>query len=152
MLMSSKWSTKLYSILMPFLPILILYGFEALPFLTFSDYILIFFVVVNIIENRFKLIYKKYFSFLIMYLIIEPLVLLIISPQNLDFIDAAGTAWKLALYILGVSLLAKDLWKDILVKSIRFIGVASTFYGFFQFVFGTYLHISLSPYLPFLPV
>lgn len=152
MLMSSKWSTKLYSILMPFLPILILYGFEALPFLTFSDYILIFFVVVNIIENRFKLICKKYFSFLIMYLIIEPLVLLIISPQNVDFIDAAGTAWKLALYILGVSLLAKDLLKDILVKSIRFIGVASTFYGFFQFVFGTYLHISLSPYLPFLPV
>lgn len=137
---------------MPLLPILILYGFGALPFLTFSDYILIIFILANIVENRFKLICNNYFSPLIIYLLIEPLILLLISPQNLDFVDAAGTAWKLALYIFGISLLAKNLRKNIFVKSIRFIGVCSTVYGFLQFLLGTYAHISLSPYLPFFPV
>ena len=152
MRMSSKWRKKLYSVTMPLLPILILYGFEVLPFLTFSDYILIFFILVNIIENNFKLVYKKSFLFLILYLAIEPLLLLVISPQNLDFMDAAGTAWKLALYIFGVSLLVRDLQKDIFVKAVRIIGVGSTIYGFLQFFLGTYTSISLSPYIPFLPI
>lgn len=152
MIMSSKWRKKLYSVIMPLLPILILYGFEVLPFLTFSDYVLIFFILVNIIENRFKLVYKKCFVFLILYLAIEPLLLLIISPQNLDFIDAAGTAWKLALYIWGATLLVRDLQKNIFIKTIRFVGVCSTVYGFLQFLLGTYTHTSLSPYLPLFPV
>lgn len=152
MRMPSKWRKKLYSVIMPLLPILILYGFEALPFLTFSDYILIFFIVVNIIENRFKLIYKKCFLFLILYLAIEPLLLLVISPRDLDFVDAAGTAWKLALYIWGILLLVRDLQKDLFVKSVRVIGVGSTIYGFLQFFLGTYANISLSPYIPFFPI
>ena len=63
-----------------------------------------------------------------------------------------GTSWRLAIYIFGISLLQKNLQKKEFVKSIRIIGVSSTVYGFFQFFLGTYAHISLSPYLPLLPV
>ena len=58
----------------------------------------------------------------------------------------------MALYIFGISLLARDLQKGLFVKTVRFIGVISTVYGFAQYFFGTYAHRSLSPYLPFLPV
>lgn len=150
--MSRKWLEKWYSIMLPLFPLLILYGFSAIPFLSFSDYLLLLFIFVEIISSKFKIVFEKSFVPLVFYLLFQPMLLLLVPPKNFDFVDSAGTAWKLALYIFGISLLQKNLQKDILLKSTRFVGTASTIYGFFQFFLGTYLHISLSPYFPLLPI
>lgn len=150
--MTKKSIEKWYSIILPLFPMLILYGFEILPFLTFSDYLLLFFVMAEIIKREYRLVYDKAFVPLIIYLVVQPILLLLFASDQLDFIDAAGTAWKLALYIFGIAILKKNLQKEYFVKTVRFIGVSSTVYGFLQFFLGTYAHISLSPYLPFLPV
>ena len=42
--------------------------------------------------------------------------------------------------------------KKKLISSFRFIGVTSAIYACIQFIFGTFFRISLSPYLPLLPV
>lgn len=150
--MTLSWRLKWYSILISFFPILNIYGFSNFSFLTFADYLLIFFILINIIENRFKLIWHNCFTEIILYLVIEPFLLLIISSRNFDFVDALGTAWKLAFYIVGLSVLIADLQKKVLIQTARIIGVSSTIYGLFQYLLGTYAHISLSPYLPFLPI
>lgn len=150
--MTQRWLKKWYSILLPMFPIFIIYSFKVLPFLTFSDYLLLFFILADIIVNRYRIVFEKTFTPLIIYLLLHPLLLLIFPINNLDFVDAAGTAWKLALYIFGVSLLGKNLQKDFFLKSTRIVATSSVIYGFLQFFLGTYVHISLSPYLPFLPV
>ena len=150
--MTQKSLKKWYSITLPLFPMLTLYGFKILPFVTFADYLLLFFMIAEISTKGFRLVFNRIFVPLIAYLILQPVVLLCFSSINLDTIDALGTSWRLAIYIFGVSLLQKNLQKEEFVKSIRIIGVSSTIYGFFQFVLGTYAHISLSPYLPFLPV
>lgn len=147
--MTKKSIEKWYSIILPLFPMLILYGFEILPFLTFSDYLLLFFVMAEIIKREYRLVYDKAFVPLIIYLVVQPILLLLFASDQLDFIDAAGTAWKLALYIFGIAILKKNLQKEYFVKTVRFIGVSSTVYGFLQFFLGTYAHISLSPYLLF---
>lgn len=150
--MTQKTLKKWYSITLPLFPMLTLYGFKILPFVTFADYLLLFFMIAEISTKGFRLVFNRIFVPLIAYLILQPVVLLCFSSINLDPIDAVGTSWRLAIYIFGVSLLQKNLQKEKFVKSVRIIGVSSTAYGFFQFFLGTYAHISLSPYLPFLPV
>ena len=150
--MTQKSLKKWYSIILPLFPILTLYGFKILPFVTLADYLLLFFMIAEISTKGFRLVFNRIFVPLIAYLILQPVVLLCFSSINLDPIDALGTSWRLAIYIFGVSLLQKNLQKEEFVKSIRIIGVSSTIYGFFQFFLGTYAHISLSHYLPFLPV
>ena len=150
--MTQKSLKKWYSITLPLFPMLTLYGFKILPFVTFADYLLLFFMITEIGTKGFRLVFNKIFVPLIAYLILQPVVLLCFSSINLDPIDALGTSWRLAIYIFGISLLQKNLQKKEFVKSIRIIGVSSTVYGFFQFFLGTYAHISLSPYLPLLPV
>lgn len=141
-----------YSICLPLFPILIMYGFKIIPFLTFCDYMLLFFLIMEIITSGYKLIYNKTFVPLIVYLIIQPIVFLVFSTEKLDLIDVVGTAWRLALYIFGICLLKKNIEKDIFIKSFRGISTVSFFYGLFQFILGTYANISLSPYIPFLPI
>lgn len=147
-----KKLAKGYSILLPFFPILTLYGFRFLPYVTFSDYLLIAFIIADVFVNRGKIRFSNAFVALIVYLMIQPFLLLVYASDGLDFVDAAGTAWKLALYIFGIVLLSKNLDKKVFTKSMRFVGAANTVYGFFQFLLGTYAHTLLSPYLPFLPV
>lgn len=150
--MTQRWIKKWYSILLPLFPIFMIYGFKTLPFLTFSDFLLLFFILVDIIVNGYRIVFENAFIPLAIYLLLHPLLLLIFPLDNLDFVDAAGTAWKLALYIFGISLLGKNLQKELFLKSTRVVATSSTIYGFFQFFLGTYAHISLSPYFPFLPV
>lgn len=150
--MTQRWLKKWYSILLPVFPVFIIYGFKPLPFLTFSDYLLMFFMLVDIVVNGYRLKFEKTFISLIVYLLLQPILLLMFPINNLDFVDAAGTAWKLALYIFGISLLGKNLQKKFFLKSTRIVATSSTIYGFLQFFLGTYAHISLSPYLPFLPI
>lgn len=143
---------KWYSKLMPLFPILILYGFKSVAFLTFSDYMLLAFIMLDIVSHQFKVIYNKTFMPLILYLIFQPVILGAFLSNKIDVIDATGTAWRLALYIFGIALLQKQLIKEQFTRTIRWVGVASALYGFFQFFLGTYFHVSLSPYLPFLPI
>lgn len=150
--MTKRSLKKWYSITLPLFPMLILYGFKILPFLTFSDYLLFFFLMLEVIKRRYRLIYDRAFMPLIVYLIVQPFILLFFASEGLDFVDAAGTAWKLALYIFGLAILRKNLQKEYFVKSVRVIGISSTIYGFLQFFLGTYAHVSLSPYLPLFPV
>lgn len=141
-----------YSVLLPLFPILTIYGFQFLPYVTFSDCLLLLFIIMDVLLNGGKVNICKTFIPLIVYLSIQPFLLLLYASDDLDFVDAAGTTWKLALYIFGIALLSKNLDKKAFVKSMRLIGTANTIYGFFQFVLGTYAHILLSPYLPLLPV
>lgn len=150
--MTKKSLEKWYSITLPLFPMLILYGFKILPFLTFSDYFLLFFLMLEVIKHRHRLIYDRAFMPLIVYLVVQPFILLFFASKGLDFVDAAGTAWKLALYIFGLAILRKNLQKEYFLKSVRVIAISSTIYGFLQFFLGTYAHISLSPYLPLFPV
>ena len=150
--MTYKCLKKWFSVSLPFFPMLILYGFEILPFLTFSDYLLIFFIMATIIKSGFKLELNKAFMPLVIYLVVQPLLLLCFESENIDYIDAFGTAWKLAIYIFGIALLKKILQIDYFIKYVRYIGIFSTIYGFLQYALGTYARISLSPYLPFLPI
>lgn len=150
--MTQKSLKKWYSITLPLFPMLLLYGFKILPFVTFADYLLLFFMIAEISTKGFRLVFNRIFVPLIAYLILQPVVLLCFSSIKLDPIDALGTSWRLAFYIFGIAILKKNLQKECFVKSVRFIGASSTVYGFFQFFLGTYAHISLSPYLPFLPV
>lgn len=150
--MTQKALKKWYSLILPLFPMLILYGFKILPYLTFSDYFLLLFLIAEIIKREYRLVYDKAFVPLIVYLVMHPLFLLFFDSDKLDLIDVAGSAWKLSLYIFGIAILKKNLQKEYFVKSVRFIGVSSTLYGFFQFFLGTYANMSLSPYFPFLPV
>lgn len=150
--MTYKCLKKWFSVTLPFFPMLILYGFEILPFLTFSDYLLIFFIMATIVKSGFKLKLNKAFMPLVIYLVVQPLLILCCEPENIDYIDAFGTAWKLAIYIFGIALLKKILQIDYFIKYVRYIGIFSTIYGFLQYILGTYARISLSPYLPFLPI
>lgn len=150
--MPETWTQKWYSIMLPIFPIMILYGFDVLPFVTFSDYILIFFIIVDIFSHRFKFIFNTAFAPLFLYLCLHPILLLFLGAEDIDWIDATGSAWKLALYILGTSLLAKNLQMKRVIKSFRCVGIASSIYAFLQFFLGTFLHISVTPYLPFFPI
>ena len=131
--MSRKWLEKWYSIMLPLFPLLILYGFSAIPFLSFSDYLLLLFIFVEIISSKFKIVFEKSFVPLVFYLLFQPMLLLLVPPKNFDFVDSAGTAWKLALYIFGISLLQKNLQKDILLKSTRFVEMQVQFMAFSNF-------------------
>lgn len=150
--MTKKSLEKWYSILLPLFPVLTLYGFKILPYVTFSDCFLLFFLMLEVIKRRYRLIYDRAFMPLIVYLVVQPFILPFFASEGMDYVDAAGTAWRLALYIFGIAILRKNLQKEYFVKSVRAIGISSTIYGFLQFFLGTYAHISLSPYLPFLPV
>lgn len=150
--MAVSWTEKWYSIFLPLFPIFILYGFDLLPFVTFSDYMLMLFIFTDVIAHRFKLVLCTSFLPLVFYLLLHPLLLLLFELPVADWEDAIGSAWKLALYIFGMSLLAKDINRDVAIKSIRIIGAISTVYAFLQFALGTFLHISITPYIPFFPV
>lgn len=150
--MAVSWTKRWYSIFFPLFPILILYGFDLLPFVTFSDYMLMLFIFTDVIAQRFKLVLCTSFLPLVFYLLLHPLLLLLLDVPVADWEDAIGSAWKLALYIFGMSLLAKDIHRDLAIKSIRGIGFISTIYAFLQFALGTFLHISITPYIPFFPV
>ena len=109
--MTQKSLKKWYSITLPLFPMLTLYGFKILPFVTFADYLLLFFMIAEISTKGFRLVFNRIFVPLIAYLILQPVVLLCFSSINLDIIDALGTSWRLAIYIFGVSLLQKNLQK-----------------------------------------
>lgn len=141
-----------FSVLLVLMPILQLYGFVQLPFVTFSEYAVILFVVMVLIKDR-ALVFDSSFIPIMAYLLVQPLILRFYVDKTLDWVDAAGTAWKLALYIFVICFITKKyLKKEYFVKAIRIIGVFSSIYGIAQFVLGTFFKISLSPYWPLLPV
>ena len=85
--MSRKWLEKWYSIMLPLFPLLILYGFSVIPFLSLSDYLLLLLIFVEIISSKFKLVFEKSFVPLVFYLLFQPMLLLLVPPKNFDFVD-----------------------------------------------------------------
>lgn len=141
-----------YSIFLVLMPILQLYGFIELPFVTFSEYIAVLFIVIMLIKKRI-LCFDKNFLPVMFYIFLQPLLLFFYTPEETDMVDAMGTAWKLALYIFTLCFLVKNyLNRAYLLKTVRMVAAVSSVYGIAQFVCGTFFNISLSMYLPFLPV
>lgn len=149
--MQGKNVLKIYSFFIAILPIMIIYGFKTLSVLTLADYVLLIIFFFEIGINK-KLRINKNFILLILYLLIQPLWFLICPIEEQDWGDIAGTAWKLAFYIFFIGLFSGRLIKEIVVKAFRAVGVISSIYGVLQYFFGTFLNISLSPYLPLLPI
>lgn len=147
--------TKLYCLIIPVLPIMGMYGFSELPFLTFSDYLLmICYILWGIYAlNKKKAQCRAIFLPLVVYLLLHPMILASYAASDIDWVDAIGTSWRLAFYVFPLCILSPyHLDKNLLIKAFRFIGVTSSIYAIAQFCFGTFLSISLSPYLPFLPI
>ncbi len=147
--------TKLYCLIIPVLPIMGMYGFSELPFLTFSDYLLmICYILWGIYAlNKKKAQCRASFLPLVVYLLLHPMILASYAASDIDWVDAIGTSWRLAFYVFPLCILSPyHLDKNLLIKAFRFIGVTSSIYAIAQFCFGTFLSISLSPYLPFLPI
>ena len=147
--------TKLYCLIIPVLPIMGMYGFSELPFLTFSDYLLIIcYILWGIYAlNKKKTQCRGIFLPLVVYLLLHPMILASYAASDIDWVDAIGTSWRLAFYVFPLCILSPyHLDKHLLIKSFRFIGLTSSVYAIAQFCFGTFLSISLSPYLPFLPI
>lgn len=147
--------TKLYCLIIPVLPIMGMYGFSELPFLTFSDYLLmICYILWGIYAlNKKKAQCRASFLPLVVYLLLHPMILALYAASDIDWVDAIGTSWRLAFYVFPLCILSPyHLDKNLLIKAFRFIGVTSSIYAIAQFCFGTFLSISLSPYLPFLPI
>lgn len=141
-----------FSVLLVLMPILQLYGFVQLPFVTFSEYAVIVFVIIVLIKDRSWWVESSFVP-LMAYLLVQPLILMFYADKTSDMVDATGTAWKLAVYIFVLCFIAKKyLKKEYFIKTIRIIGVFSSIYGIAQFALGTFMKISLSPYLPLLPV
>lgn len=147
--------TKLYCLIIPVLPIMGMYGFSELPFLTFSDYLLmICYILWGIYAlNKKKAQCRGIFLPLVVYLLLHPMILASYAASDIDWVDAIGTSWRLAFYVFPLCILSPYyLDKHLLIKTFRFIGLTSSVYAIAQFCFGTFLSISLSPYLPFLPI
>lgn len=147
--------TRIYCWILPILPIMGMYGLPGIAILTFSDYLLMMCYIIYIIYafKHNQLTCNTLFVPLVIYLLIHPLFLLMYVHGNIDWLDAIGTSWRLAFYVFPLVILSPNfIDKKKLISSFRFIGVTSAIYACIQFIFGTFFRISLSPYLPLLPV
>ena len=88
--MSRKWLEKWYSIMLPLFPLLILYGFSVIPFLSLSDYLLLLLIFVEIISSKFKLVFEKSFVPLVFYLLFSANALTISTAQEFRFCRFGG--------------------------------------------------------------
>lgn len=80
-------------------------------------------------------------------------VITVALDNSSDIVDTLGTAARLSLLMLPVGLVIPNNSDNYTVlKPFRIVGVISSFYGILQFVLGNFFRISLSPYIPFLPI
>lgn len=146
---------KSYNSLLIILPIMMLYGFSFLPNVTFSDYILLFFLITDFYISFFRGQYRvsKSFLGLVIYLLVQPMLLGLYGGTDIDWLDAIGSSWKLAIYVYAIcSVSFRYCRTEILLKMIRAVGILSTAYSGLQLISGTLFHVPLTPYIPFLPV
>ena len=116
--------TKLYCLIIPVLPIMGMYGFSELPFLTFSDYLLmICYILWGVYAlNKKKAQCRGIFLPLVVYLLLHPMILASYAASDIDWVDAIGTSWRLAFYVFPLCILSPyHLDKHLLIKSFRFI-------------------------------
>lgn len=144
---------KVYCTILGILPIISLYGIGKI---TLSDFgLLICYMLLFFIALRDKKVYINLPSFLIaVYLLFQLLILSVYADQNTDWADALGSSFRLAYQVLLFSLIPTNnrTSRDTLIRVFRMIGASSAIYGVLQFVFGNAFRISLSPYIPGLPI
>ena len=70
-----------------------------------------------------------------------------------DVFDAIGSSWRLAFYMFMLFIFIEfKLPRSQVLFAFRLVGIVNAVYGILQFALGTYAKISLSPYIPLLPV
>ncbi len=145
-------TTKLCCLILAVLPIMQLYGFSFFPSLTFADYLLLIFILISIFTV--KGLNNLYWLALTVYLLAQPLLILCLTTNNaIHTFDMVGTAWRLAFYTISICFFSKQVVTiNGLQWALRIIGTINVIYAVLQFFCGTYLRVSLTPYLPFLPI
>ena len=120
--------------------------------LTFADYLLLLLVVISLYKTNS--LNHLYCLALVIYLLIQPLFVLCTTTNlAIDNMDMIGTAWRLAFYVMSICFLSKKIVSlRGLQWAFRIVGSINVVYAVLQFTFGTFLKISLTPYLPFLPI
>ena len=141
--------TKFCCLIIALIPILQLYGFSFLTFADISVMILIFISVL-----RTKRLFNPNWLLLTFYLLLQPFLVLGNSLNPfLDKMDTIGSAWRLALFAFTICALPKEIVSaNGLRRAFRIVGCINAVYAVLQFGFGTFFKISLSPYIPFLPI
>ena len=157
-----RFINKLYSVVLPFLPVLILYGLPLsyMSKLTLADIILLLLAFFKVIVLINKLINKRVVKLdisafcLMLYILTQPLLLSFYTDSVfIDWGDAIGTSFRLAFYIAIYCILFYDaVDKRSVIASFRVLGCISVIYGTLQFIVANLFGISLSPYIPFLYV
>lgn len=146
----------IYCYLIAVTPILLLYGIPAIPQISMTDWCWVLFcivVVVGCLRKRETIAIQSPFAALTIYLLIQPILLCVYATQPIDTVDAVGTAWKLALCYGILTVFAGQYANQAYMeKGIRFVGVLSSIYGLLQYILANYMGVSLSVYLPLLPV
>lgn len=147
--------TKIYCWILPVLPIMSMYGITGLGLLTFSDYLLMLCYLLCMMQlaRNNKISCRIVFLPLVTYLLVHPALLNMYTSEHIDWGDEIGTCWRLAFYIFPLCVLSPNyIDKNRLILVFRFVGTISSLYACAQFFLGTFFSVSLSPYLPFLPV
>lgn len=145
-------SSKMCCFIIAILPIMQLYGFSFFPLLTFADYLLLLLIVISLYKTNS--LNNLYCLGLVVYLLIQPLFVLCTTTNlAVDNIDMIGTAWRLAFYVMSICFLSKEIISlRGLQWAFRIVGSINVVYAVLQYTLGTFLKISLTPYLPFLPI
>lgn len=141
-----------YVIMMSLIPILQSYGFKTFPWITFADIWLIIFLIAFFLKDTAGNRCEKNICILIIYILAQAVITVALDNSS-DIVDTLGTAARLSLLMLPVGLVIPNNSDNYTVlKPFRIVGVISSFYGILQFVLGNFFRISLSPYIPFLPI
>lgn len=154
MKINNQLTIKLYSVLLPFLPILVIYGLPHIGKLTLADIILLALAVSRMLASKGFVKLDLSLFYLMLYILVHPLFLSFYTDSaSIDWGDTIGTSFRLAFYIAMYGVVFyKVAYKSDVIASFRIVGCISVIYGILQFIAANLLGISLSPYIPFLHV
>lgn len=152
----NKIMEKWYCIWLAIMPVLAHYGFAFMPYLGFADYGLGFFYLIRVAKatKTGKMPVDKCFLGLNVYFVVQLLIFALYVTRQVDIADAIGTSLRLLYTLFPLCLMPTccETSNYHFKKAFRIVGIITSLYGILQYIFGTYLHISLSPYIPFLPI
>lgn len=101
-----------------------------------------------------KMPVDKCFFVLNVYFVVQLLIFAFYVTRQVDIADAIGTSLRLLYTLFPLCLIPTccETSNYHFKKAFRIVGIITSLYGILQYIFGTFLHISLSPYIPFLPI
>lgn len=140
----------IYGILISLLPIMTIYG---VSYITIADIIIVILMLKIVIQRKFQIGIVRIFLPFILYLFLQPIIINTCINEDVDIVDLFGSSCRLAFYLIAVNILVNNIFNyENIKKGLRVIAISSSIYAMLQFVLGTYLKISLSTYLPLLPI